>query len=515
MAHSQGAVQAENDILETLGYDSDADEHDRQLTRTPSLPSVVVTPQTSPHGSPCPASPEPETTPRQPPKSQFLSPGGTSWSTPEDDLHNRPGRASLQSTRERLSRASRESIQSLATLQTAREGHRPVSRASAHPSPYLSPSPHPSPAQSEPDAHTGSFLSLASYSVFGNANNLATAGRELKEARRASSRFEPRLERQKSNVSLAYPPERAQRAKSFVEEPPLYDFTQIKVMGQRDSSMSFAALDFTARQAALRRPGGERIKHATMFSGDGLANEWRQRDDGAADDVAIDMDTPAAPRLMTLTAIAKRYYPTIPNKSFFWLGIFFSVGVGAMTPVFSSLLAKLMTNIGNSSGNPIVVRTALLILLIAFLDGMGTFLKFYLFERCAMEWACALRVRAFALVTKQNKAWLDAPENSTGKLANMLIKDTEDARTLVGSVAGYLVVVVSMMVIGLVWAFAVGWELTLVGLGLGPVFVFATRFSSQIQTKFEGQNKTLRESVSTKFHQVRSLQSVLALFALC
>ena len=51
--------------------------------------------------------------------------------------------------------------------------------------------------------------------------------------------------------------------------------------------------------------------------------------------------------------------------------------------------------------------------------------------------------------------------------------------------------------------FAVGWELALVGVGFAPVFIVATRYSSRTQSRLESDNKALRETVSTKFHQVR------------
>ncbi|KAK4705248.1 ATP-binding cassette, subfamily B (MDR/TAP), member 1, partial [Phenoliferia sp. Uapishka_3] len=362
-------------------------------------------------------------------------------------------------------------------------------------------------------------------------NDLAQASRDLLGARRASTNF---MAPRKSISAIAYPP-MPKMPKRWSEEeiaPPIYDqskFAEINARRRgsamsigadysrfsqanaerRGSNMSFAGLEKAANRATSRRTKatGNRIKHATMVDSDGVFKEWKN----GADSVTIQVGS-RVPVQMSLKDLVKRYYPTIPHKSLFWFSLVLSVGVGACTPIFSSLLAKLMTNIGNPDGNPIVLKTSLLILLIAFCEGLGTGLKFYLLERCAMEWIVALRLRAFSLVSKQDKEWHDRPENNVGKLTNMLIKDTEDARALVGTIATELVVVIAMIGIGLVWAFIVGWELTLVGIGLAPVFVIATRLQANVQSKFEGENKIMRENVSTKFHQnvsnIRAIRSM-------
>lgn len=339
--------------------------------------------------------------------------------------------------------------------------------------------------------------------------DLARASRELRTARRASATFVGRQEtRATTPTTPPRPPSAPRRISTRFDNvllPPLYDYSHYSSSDRRDSSMSFAALELAGKSATVRRPGGARIKHRTMVDDD-LKQKWSemQKGGGEGEAIAIDVQPIGPPRAtMSLGQMARRYYPTIPSKFLFYTGLLFSMVVGVCTPVFAFLLSKLLANLGNPNAAAVVTTTSLLVLLVAVIDGSATFLKFYVLERCAMGWVVSLRQQGLALVIKQDKAWFDRPENSTSSLCHSLVKDSEDARLMIGTVIGQLVVVTSMLALGLAWAFSAGWELTLVGLGLAPVFVITTRLQAGVLQQHESQNKVLREEVSKKFHQVR------------
>jgi ATP-binding cassette subfamily B (MDR/TAP) protein 1 len=235
------------------------------------------------------------------------------------------------------------------------------------------------------------------------------------------------------------------------------------------------------------------------------------KEGGNKDSVAIDLaaDSPSKPH-HSLTYLVRRYWPTIPNKLLFFGGIFLSMVVGCCTPVFSYLLSKVMSHLGQPGSTPLITQSSILILVVAAVDGTSTFLKFYLLERCAQGWITSLRRRALALVLKQDKAFFDRSENTTSSLTHIIVKDSDDTRIFVGTVVGQLAVLVSMLTMGITWAFVSGWELTLVGIGLGPVFAIATRAQASILHKFEASNKLKRENVSKKFHQVSFLVPLFA-----
>lgn len=351
----------------------------------------------------------------------------------------------------------------------------------------------------EPRHPSGFFSAL-----FPSTGGVIAQGRELSIARKASAIYTPG-DRYRKRASA-----QIQQVLDQPPSPPAYDYSLPNAIRRRSSTMSFSALNLAAEKASSRRPGGKRIKHKTIVDGDLIAAGWiatlksekkgKNEKSRKGDDVSIELDTVAP--TMTIRQAIKRYYPTLPNKPLFWSGIFCCMIVGATTPIFSSLLSKLMAKLGDPTAGPFVIQTSLLILLIAAIDGAGTLMKFYILERCGMGWITALRIRALAVILKQDKAWFDLPENSTSNLVNTLIKDAEDARTLIGTIIGNVFVVVTMVALGLGWAIIVGWELTLVGVGLAPLFVFATTGQAKVISKFEGKNKRMREDVVKRFHQV-------------
>lgn len=365
----------------------------------------------------------------------------------------------------------------------------------------------------DPPRPSGFFTSM-----FPSTDGIIQQGRQLSIARKASAIYAEERQRRRESGRLQRSTtsrfDQQQHQQSF--PPPRYDYASFNPHRRRSSTQSFSALTLAADKATSRRPGGKRIKHKTMVDGDAVAAEWKLsikaekgRKKGKKEkkmgDLQVDDPSPAPTTTMGVFQLIRRFYPTLPNKFLLWFGLFCCILVGATTPIFSSLLSKLMAKLGDPNAGPFVIQTSLLILLIAFVDGTGTLLKFYILERCGMGWIAALRVRALALILRQDKEFFDQPENSTSNLVNTLIQDAEDARTLIGTLLGNVFVVISMILLGLGWAFVVGWELTLVGVGLAPIFVLATTCQASVISKFESKNKRLREDIAKRFHQVSSL----------
>ncbi|BGP41853.1 ATP-dependent permease [Rhodotorula kratochvilovae] len=356
------------------------------------------------------------------------------------------------------------------------------------------------------------------------------ASRELRDARRVSATFSlgGSGARSRSPSPASRPASRGELLPAFDPTAPASDASSsrsMKTLSRTDSEMSLKALEIVGAAAMQSRrtgraSGATRIKHRTLTEDE--LRRWADRSTTDARTVVQmgdgDDDEPLKP-MMGLGALLKRYWPTIPNKLLFVVGMVMSVVVGALTPLFSTFLSQVMSNLGNPNGGKIITTAAIVILVIAFAEGALTFLKFYLLERCAMGWCTAMRRRALGLVVKQDKAFFDEHENSTSSLSHCIVKDSEDARTLVGTIIGQLVVLVSMLLVGIVWSFATGWELTLVGFGLAPVLVIVVRAQTSVLNRLEQVNKVKRENVSKRFHQTianirpirsMSIQSVFA-----
>jgi ATP-binding cassette subfamily B (MDR/TAP) protein 1 len=102
----------------------------------------------------------------------------------------------------------------------------------------------------------------------------------------------------------------------------------------------------------------------------------------------------------------------------------------------------------------------------------------------------------------QDKAWFDRPGNAPAVLVQNLIKDADDMRAAMGEIAGKILVFVSMVTLGVVWAMVVQWRLTLVGLAIGPVFVLVVVVNEGLVGRAEMRNKDMRDRVGKMFYEV-------------
>ena len=205
---------------------------------------------------------------------------------------------------------------------------------------------------------------------------------------------------------------------------------------------------------------------------------------------------------LSLLQICKIALPLIPNKLGLITGLICCFGAGTCTPMFSNLFSQLLAGLGNP-GSINLTRTALLLLLIALLNGLADWGKYTILQHVAMGWILKLQEKSYSTIIKQDKAWFDQTENSSIKLVSILVKDAEDARNIIGSVFGNILVIISITMLGFIWALIKGWQLTLVGLAMGPLFVLSAAASSRILGKYEQSNKAQREECAKKFFQVR------------
>lgn len=206
-------------------------------------------------------------------------------------------------------------------------------------------------------------------------------------------------------------------------------------------------------------------------------------------------------------------WPSIPSKPLLFAGLLACLLSGAMMPIFSFLLSRLMFEVSADPSNANIINTyGALVLGIAALDGLLLGSKYVLMERSAIRWISALRNKAYARVLSQDKYWFDEPSHSPSALSQTLIKDADDARALVSVVLGQCLVVLAMMGLGLIWAMVWGWQLTLVGVAIGPVFVCVMGIQTGLVARCELRNKRAREQIAKVYYEsiinVRSIRAM-------
>lgn len=170
------------------------------------------------------------------------------------------------------------------------------------------------------------------------------------------------------------------------------------------------------------------------------------------------------------------------------------------TPVFSYALARLLTSFFEPE-NPASesAKWSLVVLGIAVVDAVNSYMVHYLLESAAQSWIDALRVKSLTRILDQPRAWFD--ENPVGAITEDIEKNAEEMRNLLGRFAGFTFVGACMMIIGVSWSFTESWELTIVGLSIAPLMYGMTRTFSWISDKWERKSNEAAEAVGGVFEE--------------
>ena len=220
--------------------------------------------------------------------------------------------------------------------------------------------------------------------------------------------------------------------------------------------------------------------------------------------IASNRSVDNGPPLPSFWSLMRSIYPTIPNKPILFLGLLFCLFNGSMTPVFSFLLSRLLFEVSSGAQNVSTINQfGGLVLGIAALDGVFLGLKYYIMEHCGMSWITNLRSVAIQKILKQDKKWFDQSEHSPSDIVQVVVKDGDDARNLISVVWAQFLVVTAMLGVGLIWALTRGWQLTLAGFAVAPVFAGVMALQTKLVVRCEARNKKAREDVARGYYDVR------------
>ena len=209
------------------------------------------------------------------------------------------------------------------------------------------------------------------------------------------------------------------------------------------------------------------------------------------------------PSSTSLWQLIRVVYATMPQKPLVLLGIIVCLISGAMTPIFSFLLSRLFFEVSIGAKDVSTInKFGGIVLAVAAADGIFMGLKYSIMEYAAVNWVNKVRRACIKLVLAQDKKWFDKSDNSSVRLMQILIKDGDDARSLIATVLGQCLVVVAMLSVGLIWALVRGWQLTLVGFAIAPVFVAAMVIQTKLVATCEVRNKRAREDVAKGYYDV-------------
>lgn len=231
-----------------------------------------------------------------------------------------------------------------------------------------------------------------------------------------------------------------------------------------------------------------------------------------SDNASVSSDDPKPKESTSFIKLLRAVYPTLPNKPVIITGLLISLLSGAMTPVFSFLLSRLLFEVSTGATRVHTINVfGGLVLAVAALDGVLIGLKFFVNESGGMGWITRLRKLAYSKFLSQDKSFFDAEGHGAPQVVQSLMKDGDDARNLVAVVLSQSVAVSAMLSVGLLWALATGWQLTLAGLAIGPVFAVTMSFQANLVAKAERNNKTAREEIAKGYYEASRSSSFTCL----
>ncbi|KAI5116161.1 hypothetical protein M0805_005750 [Coniferiporia weirii] len=262
--------------------------------------------------------------------------------------------------------------------------------------------------------------------------------------------------------------------------------------------------DFELEKTAVKRSGMEANKRRARRA----AIERTRWSDVTPIGVVIEPLSGAGPQQQSakestsFIRLVRDVYPTIPNKPLIFFGLIVCFLSGAMTPVFSFLLSRLLFEVSTGATNVHAINVfGGIVLALAATDGVLMGLKYFIMETGAMAWITKMRKECYARVLAQDKKFFDHTDNSSVRFVQLLIKDGDDARNLIAVVAGQCVVVTTMLSVGLIWALVSGWQLTLAGFAIGPVFAVTMSVQANLVASAERRNKLAREEIAKGYYE--------------
>ena len=300
----------------------------------------------------------------------------------------------------------------------------------------------------------------------------------------------------------AYDAHRRHQSLQFTPTSPVFSFHREKESTRDDDDEENAWMEREAvQQSGVRARAGREGKYGVRSRGQAIALSPIINIETPPPEATVDNEPSPPPSLWSLM---RSIYPTIPNKPLLFLGFLFCLFNGSTTPIFSFLLSRLLFEVSTGAQNVSTINQfGGLVLGMAALDGVFLGLKYYVMEYCGMSWITNLRSVAIQKILKQDKKWFDKQQHSPSDIVQVVVKDGDDARNFVSVVWAQFLVVGAMLGVGLIWALIRGWQLTLAGFAIAPVFAGVMALQTRLVVKCETRNKKAREDVARGYYDVR------------
>ncbi|EGE04579.1 ABC multidrug transporter mdr1 [Trichophyton equinum CBS 127.97] len=188
-----------------------------------------------------------------------------------------------------------------------------------------------------------------------------------------------------------------------------------------------------------------------------------------------------------------------PERLIMLCGFFFAVLSGAGQPVQSVFFAKGITTLSLPPSLYGKLREdanfwSLMFLMLGLVQLVTQSAQGVIFAICSESLIYRARSKSFRAMLRQDIAFFDLPENSTGALTSFLSTETKHLSGVSGATLGTILMVSTTLIVALTVALAFGWKLALVCISTVPVLLLCGFYRFWILAQFQTRAKKAYES---------------------
>ncbi|CCF58177.1 hypothetical protein KAFR_0E00230 [Kazachstania africana CBS 2517] len=195
-----------------------------------------------------------------------------------------------------------------------------------------------------------------------------------------------------------------------------------------------------------------------------------------------------------LKTIICRMLRTVRYRKTLLLGVISAIIAGIANPVFSFtfsyLLDGIVPKVDGVGSSHYLLKWSVIVLCVAFTDGISTFLKSFSLGFVSENWIMDLRNKAMESITNKELEWFYKDENKSSELAALVLNDLRDLRSLISEFISAMSTFIVVSLAGLIWALTTGWKLSLVCIAMFPLIILFSAIYGSILQRYETTYKT-------------------------